>query len=80
MPKHTLLVYTNLPLKENGAVYQRRYKMGTRVRNNSSRKVKAFIGVFRNPLFYYSTIFLARHGLQPLPVLLVQEKDHMVHH
>lgn len=81
MPKVTLIVCTNLSLKEIGVAYERRYKMGKLVPNNTSRKVRAFTEAFGGPLFYYYTISLALHGLQPpLPVLLVQGKDHMVHH
>ena len=59
---------TNLALKENGVAYERRYKMGKFVPNNTSRKVRAFTEAFGGPLFYYYTISLALHGLQPLPV------------
>lgn len=80
MPKITLIVSTNLALKENGVHYERRYTMGKFVPNNTSKEVRVFTEAFGGPLFYYCTISLALHGLQPLPVLLVQGKDHMVHH
>lgn len=68
MPKITLIVCTNLALKENGVAYERRYKMGKFVPNNTRRKVRAFTEAFGGPLFYYYTISLALHGLQPLLV------------
>ena len=68
MPKITLIVCKNLALKENGVAYERRYKMGKFVPNNTRRKVRAFTEAFGGPLFYYYTISLALHGLQPLLV------------
>ena len=68
MPKITLIVCTNLALKENGVSYERRYKMGKFVPNNTSKKIRAFTESFGGPLFYYYTISLALHSIQPLPV------------